>query len=64
MKKLFKEQNVSLYKVEKDLGYAVNKLYRYKNPKKMPIKLMLDLAQYFKMTPNELLKKMEDYKGE
>lgn len=63
--KLFEEQEVSIYKVQKDLGYENNRLYRYAEKKRkiknMQIDMILNLAVYFKMTPDTLIKKMEDY---
>ena len=65
MKKLFDEQKVSLYKIQNDLGLDIKRLYRYAdgtcNIKKMPTKLILDLAYYFKIEPNRLYKLMLDY---
>ena len=65
MKKLFEEQNVSLYKIQKDIKLSSMRLYRYATKEidieKMPTKLVLDLAYYFKIEPNLLFKKMIDY---
>lgn len=66
MKKLFKEQNVSLYRISKDLNIPIAKLYRYAEGKtdieKMPTKLILDLANYFHIEVNQFYKEMMRYK--
>lgn len=65
MIKLFEEQKVSLYKVQKDLGLGIYTLYRYaRNQRKienMPSKMVCDLAYYFKIEVNTLYKKMLEY---
>ena len=65
MKKLFKEQNISLYRVAKDLKLPMVKLYRYAEGKtdieKMPTKLILDLAYYFHIEVNKLYNDMINY---
>lgn len=66
MKKLFEEQNVSLYKVQKDLGLSIMRLYRYTedecNIESMPTSLIFQLSNYFKIEPNILYNKMLKYK--
>jgi hypothetical protein len=65
MKKLYEEQKVSLYKIQKDLNLNIMRLYRYAEGvipiDKMPTDLVLQLAYYFKIEPNELVRKMLDY---
>lgn len=65
MKKLFKEQNVSLYRIAKDLNIPMAKLYRYadKNTdiEKMPTKLVIDLAYYFHIEINKFYNDMINY---
>ena len=66
MKKLFQEQPVSIYNVQKELGLDKNRLYRYADGTipigKMPTELILQLSNYFKIEPNELFKKMLIYR--
>lgn len=68
MKKLFKEQNISLYRISKDLNIPMMKLYRYANKKinieKMPTKLVLDLAYYFHIEVNKFYNEMVEYLGD
>lgn len=65
MQKLFKEQNVSLYQIQKDLGLDIKRLYRYANGtckvKSMPIELLQQLSQYLCMSEVELFNKMVEY---
>ena len=65
MKKLFERQNVSLYRIEKDLGLEIKRLYRYADKTidihKMPTELVLDLACYFHIEVNQLYQEMIDY---
>lgn len=65
MIKLYEEQKVSIYKIQKDLGLDRMRLYRYANGiisiDKIPAKLVLDLAYYLKEEPNDLMKKMTKY---
>lgn len=65
MKKLFKEQNVSLYRISKDLRIPIAKLYRYAERRteieKMPTKLVLDLANYFHIEVNKFYENMVKY---
>lgn len=65
MNKLFKEQEVTIYKVQKDLGLDKMRLYNYVTKKykieSMPIDLLLKLAHYFKMEVNDIYNKMVDY---
>lgn len=66
MKKLFKEQNVSLYRISKDLHLPMAKLYQYAEGRldieEMPIKLVIDLAYYFHIEVNTLYNTMIRYK--
>lgn len=68
MQKLFKEQNVSLYKIQKDLGLEIKRLYRYADGtckiKSMPTELLVKLADYFKIKPQDLYEKMIQYEKE
>lgn len=65
MKKLFEEQKVSIYKIQQDLDLDHARLYRYVEGfakiDNMPIKLILQLAHYFKKEPNKLFKEMKEY---
>ena len=67
MKKLFERQNVSLYRIEKDLGLEIKRLYRYADKTidihKMPSELVIDLAYYFHIEVNQLYQEMIDYLG-
>lgn len=68
MQKLFKEQKVSLYKIQKDLGLEIKRLYRYADGtckiKSMPMDLLVKLAEYFKIKPQYLYEKMIQYEKE
>lgn len=68
MKKLFKEQKVSLYKVTKDLKLDNMRLYRYADGtcdiKNMPFSLLKLLSVYFNMSMTELYGLMVEYKRE
>lgn len=65
MKKLFERQNVSIYKIQKDLNLGKMRLYRYADGSlginKMPAMLILQLAHYFKIEANTLFQEMIDY---
>lgn len=65
MKKLYKEQKHSLYEIQKEIGVSKITLYNYANKKrkieKMPIKMILDIAYFEKIEPNELVKRMKEY---
>jgi ACT domain-containing protein len=65
MKKLFKNQKTSIYKVQKDLGLSANTLYKYSRGqipiKNMPSQLLIDLAYYFKIEANKLYNDMIDF---
>lgn len=67
MKKLYKNQKVSIYKIEKDLDLGMYTLYRYANHdrkiEKMTAKMVCDLANYLKLEPNDLYKQMKEYLG-
>lgn len=64
-RKLFENQNVSLYKVTKDLGLEIKRLYRYADKtvdiNKMPTELVLDLACYFHIEVNKFYNDMVEY---
>lgn len=66
MKKLFKEQKVSLYRVTKDLKLDNMRLYRYADGtcdiKNMPLSLLKELSVYFGMGIYELYIAMVIYK--
>ena len=65
MKKLYKNQKVSLFEAQKALGLGHYTLYRYADGKRkienMPMNLIIDLAYFFKVEVNELYQKMLDY---
>lgn len=65
MKKLYEEQKHSLYDIQNKIGVSKITLYNYANKKrnidKMPTKVILDIAYYEKMEPNELIKKIKEY---
>lgn len=68
MKKLFKEQDITLYQISKDLKIPMAKLYRYADKKtkieKMPTKLIIDLAYYFHIEVNKFYNMMRNYLGD
>lgn len=65
MLKLFEKQDVSLYKLQKEMNLSHVRLYKYASGEhkieNMPTKLMLDLAYYFKIEVNALNKMMLEY---
>lgn len=65
MKKLYEEQKISLYKLQKLIGVGKNTLYRYalkeRNIENMPTKTILDISYIVKIEPNKLFEKMKDY---
>ena len=65
MKKLYKEQKHSLYDIQKRIGVSKITLYNYANKKRnidnMPLKMILDIALYEQMEPNELVKRIKEY---
>ena len=65
MLKLYKDQKVSIYKIQKDLGLDKMRLYRYATGvvdiAHIATKLVLDLAYYLKIEPNKLMRDMIDY---
>lgn len=67
MKKLFKEQKVSLYKVTRDLKLDNMRLYRYADGtcdiKNMPLSLLKTLSVYFGIGMYELYIAMIEYKN-
>ena len=68
MQKLFKEQKASLYKIQKDLGLEIKRLYRYADGtckiESMPTELLVKLAVYFEIRPQYLYEKMIQYEKE
>lgn len=65
MRKIFKEQNVSLYRIAKDNNIPMCKLYRYADKtidiKKMPVELVIKLAYYFHIEINKFYQSMVEY---
>ena len=65
MKKLYKEQKHTLYEIQKAIGVSKITLYNYANKKRdiesMPIKMVLDIAYFEKIEPNELIKRIKEY---
>lgn len=65
MKKLYKEQKHSLYEIQKAIGVSRITLYNYANKKRkienMPIQMILDIAHFEKIEPNELIKRIKEY---
>lgn len=65
MKKLYKEQKHSLYEIQNAIGVSRITLYNYANKKRnienMPTKMLLDIAYYEQMEPNELIKRIKEY---
>ena len=65
MKKLYKEQKHSLYEMQNAIGVSKITLYNYANKKrnidKMSTKMILDIAHYEKIEPNELVKRIKEY---
>lgn len=65
MKKLYKEQKHSLYEIQQAIGVSKITLYNYANKKRkiddMPIKMVLDIAYFEKIEPNELIKRIKEY---
>lgn len=67
MVKLFEEQNVSIYQVQKELGLGIYTLYRYaKGQRKienMPSKMLRSLSKYFGIDTDTLYTKMKEYEA-
>lgn len=65
MLKLFEDQKVSLYRIQKDLKLSPVRLYKYARGQRrienMPTKLMLALSKYFKIEVNTLNGLMLEY---
>lgn len=65
MKKLYKEQNHSLYQMQKILNLNIMRLYRYADGivsiDKMPITLLNDIAMLEGLDANDLYKRMKEY---
>lgn len=68
MKKLYKEQKNSIYKIGKETGLNLEGLYKYakgkSHPKNMKASNVLKIAYLEKIEPNILMKKMIDYWNE
>lgn len=66
-KKLYANQKHSIYELQKYLGLDCKRLYRYAdktiNIDKMPVNLILQIAQLEKIEPNQLFKEMKEYLG-
>ena len=65
MKRLYKEQKHSLYDIQNRIGVSRITLYNYANKKRsidnMPTKMILDIAYYEEIDPNELVKRIKEY---
>lgn len=65
--KLFEEQNVSLYQVQKDLGLGIQTLYKYARCEKpievMSLGLAKKIADYFNMTLEEFYMEVKYYQN-
>ena len=66
--KLFKEQDVSIYKLQKDLNLSHTTLYNYVNGKRkvgsMEVTMANKIAKYFGMKLDDLYDKMKEYEKE
>lgn len=64
-KKLYSEQKHTIYEIQKAIGVSNRTLYRYakgeRQIKNMPIKTILDIANFEKTEPNKLFKAMLEY---
>lgn len=67
MKKLYENQQHSIYEIQKRLGLDCKRLYRYADKSigidKMPVNIILGISNIEKIEPNELFKKMKEYLG-
>ena len=67
MLKLFENQNISLYQVQKELGLGMYTLYRYAKGQRrienMPVKLLHRLSKCFGMDVDTLYQKMCEYQA-
>lgn len=67
MIKLYKDQKISIYKIQKELGLPVNSpfLYNYakgkRSIKNMDIDMLIKISYILKEEPNELYRKILDY---
>lgn len=67
MIKLYKDQKISIYKIQKELGLPINTpfLYNYakgkRSIKNMDIDMLIKISYILKEEPNELYKKILDY---
>lgn len=66
--KLYKDQKVSIYEIQKAIGVSRDTLYKYARGKRkienINIKMFLDICYFLKEEPNELYKKMKEYQEE
>lgn len=67
MIKLYEEQKISLYQIQKDLNYGIYTLYRYargqRQIKNMPTKTLVELSNYLGMSIDTLYDKMCEYEA-
>jgi hypothetical protein len=67
MKKLFENQNIGIYQIQKDLKLDIKTLYRYADGSckidNMSSKLLIKLADYFNVDARQLYKEMKDYEA-
>lgn len=67
MIKLYKDQKISIYKIQKELGLPINTpfLYNYakgkRSIKNMDIDMIIKISYILKEEPNELYKKILEY---
>lgn len=65
MKKLYKNQKHTLYEIQNAIGVSKITLYNYANKKRfidnMPTKILLDIASFERIEPNQLMKEMREY---
>lgn len=67
MIKLYKDQKISIYKIQKELGLPINTpfLYNYakgkRSIKNMDIDMLIKISYIVKEEPNELYKKILDF---
>ena len=65
MKKLFKNQKETLYKISKETGIPIATLYRYAEKRtdvnKMPMDLVIKLAYYFHIEVNMFYYNIQKY---
>lgn len=67
MIKLYKDQKISIYKIQKELGLPINTpfLYNYakgkRSIKNMDIDMLIKISYILKEEPNELYKKILEF---